>query len=114
MLPPLFSWVVPEVAPDVALFDSPPVCDCAAAKPPNPTTAATATVANNLFLISVLLCLSRNAEPRPSALTKCRSRLTPCAYPAQRAGDCGVPVSSVPIGFNFLEPPAELRSSGSR
>src|ERR1700720_3652563 len=52
MLPPLFSCV----GPDVALFDSPPICDCAAANPPNPTTAATATVANNLFLISALLC----------------------------------------------------------
>jgi hypothetical protein len=52
ILPPLFSWV----APDVALFDSPPICDWAAANPPNPTTAATATVANNLFLIAALLC----------------------------------------------------------
>src|SRR5947207_6457354 len=50
---PLFSWIVSDVVPGGTLQS---VCDCAGANPPNPTTAATATVANNLFLISALLC----------------------------------------------------------
>jgi hypothetical protein len=47
MLPPLFSCVA-----DGDLLES-PICDWAAATPPNPTTAATATVANSFFFISL-------------------------------------------------------------
>src|SRR5512133_1228187 len=65
---PLFSWIVSDVVPGGTLQS---VCDCAAANPPNPTTAATATVANNLFLISALLVL-RKAQPRLFRITKCR------------------------------------------
>src|ERR1700751_4657129 len=48
MLPPLFSCVA-----DGDLLESPPICDWAAATPPSPTTAATATVAHSLFFISL-------------------------------------------------------------
>src|SRR5205085_8685995 len=51
MLPPLFSPLFSCVA-DGDLLES-PICDWAAATPPNPTTAATATVANSFFFISL-------------------------------------------------------------
>src|SRR5215467_2415302 len=60
LLPPLFSCVAPDID-----LGSPPVCDCAAATPPNPTTAATATVANNLLFMLLSSC-SPEAKRGPS------------------------------------------------
>src|SRR5207302_11189891 len=76
MLPPLFSPLFSCVA-DGDLLES-PICDWAAAIPPNPTTAATATVANSCFLISLSSVLPQSQAPR-FAPAKCRYSTLPCA-----------------------------------
>jgi hypothetical protein len=85
------------------LFGSLPICDCAAASPPNPTTAATATVANNLFLISALLRspakLSRGFFGSRNAIT----RLMPCAHRLNAVASVHVLASSPEIGTKFPE-----------
>src|SRR5262249_54340002 len=97
-------------APD--LLDSPPICDCAAANPPNPTTAATATVANNLFLIFCSPLFSRRKdEPRLFASRNTVTRLMPRASWGQRGWDFGVPESSSEIGVEFAEPLWNRRTS---
>jgi hypothetical protein len=91
MLPPLFSCVA-----DGDLLES-PICDWAAATPPNPTTAATATVANSFFFISLssVLPQSQAAAFRISEMPVLD--LAMCS-PAQRGCDNRVPESSVKNG----------------
>src|SRR5690349_13847848 len=96
----LFCRILSDVLPDGTLLGSRLICDCAAANPPNPTTATMATVANNLFLISALPCspakLSRDFLDREMPLLDLCDVLTgsACVY---------VLASSPEIGTKFPE-----------
>jgi uncharacterized protein YjbJ (UPF0337 family) len=91
MLPPLFSCVA-----DGDLLES-PICDWAAATPPNPTTAATATVVNSLFLISLSSVLPQSQAAAFRIREMPVLDLAMCS-PGQRGCDSRVPESSVKNG----------------